>query len=390
MNSAINDSSSSSSSSSSLLPADPFSTDQRIITAAVYLTFLIVGLVAYVVVVTTIFAEKKHFRHSFYTVVGHLAVGDISLMLVYVVLAVPCTITGTYVYGEQVTKLMANLDTLLYNSTFYFLLPLGLNRFFAVTSSFTTWHKTFVGCLFTKLPHLHFALGACWLIGGALIPLTKLSGCDKIFDPTAMHFKYVCVDYNALGLRIAVWIGYLVPVLVFSVYCALLCVLKAQSVTQTAPRGSMRQRAEKLMLCQAMIIVVATMHNNFAFWVYSDVPGIAGPILMTVATIVARSINPFVYIIFNSTLRGKIQQRSPIFKLCCPCSSDPLGGRSESSSMWSYSFRDSVRSIRSRRSLRRPPPDLIIDAMSMARLNVSETETPPTSSPQPSIRPPLV
>uniref|UniRef100_A0A914URH1 G-protein coupled receptors family 1 profile domain-containing protein n=1 Tax=Plectus sambesii TaxID=2011161 RepID=A0A914URH1_9BILA len=351
------------------------------------MTFLIIGLIAYIIVVVTIFTEKRHFRHSFYTVVAHLAVGDISLMVVYVVLAVPCTVTGTFVYGEQVSRWMANLDTLLYNSTFYFLLPLGLNRFFAVTSSFTTWHKTFVGRLFTKLPHIHFALGACWLIGMGLIPLTKLSGCDKIFDPTAMHFLYECVDYNVIGLRIAVWFGYLVPILVFSVYCSLLCVLKAQSVAQTAPRGSMRQRAEKLMLCQAMIIVVATMHNNFAFWVYSDVPGIAGPILMTVATIVARSINPFVYIMFNSTLRGKIKQRIPIFRLCCWCSNDSTTGRSESSSMWSYSLRDSVRSIRSRRSVRRPPPDLILDAMSMARLNVCEVDTPPTNSPQPSLRP---
>lgn len=370
---------------------DPFGTNERILTASIYLVSLVVGLAAYIVVVTTIFTEKRHFRHSFYTVVAHLAVGDISLMVVYIVLPVPCTLTGTYVYGEQLTRLMANLDTILYNSTSFLLLPLGLNRFFAVTSSFTTWHKTFVGRLFTKVPHMHFSLGTCWLLGSGLVPLTKLSGCDKVFDPRAMHFMYECVDFNALGLRISAWLGYLVPVLVFSVYCALLCVLKAQSVSQTAPRGTMRQRAEKLMLCQAMIIVVATMHNNFAFWVYSDAPGVVGPILMTLATIVARSINPFVYIIFNSTLRGKIKQRYPIFKFCCPCSTDTMGGRSESSSMWSYSLRDSVRSIRSRRGMRRPPPDLILDAMSMARLNVSEGETPPTSSPQPSLlRPALV
>ncbi len=90
---------------------------------------IIIGIFLYdYLIVVVLYTGKKRLNGSFYTLLCHVAVGDIGILLVGLLVGVPCIITRSQFYGVPATEILANLDTIFFYGLTFLLLTMTINR----------------------------------------------------------------------------------------------------------------------------------------------------------------------------------------------------------------------------------------------------------------------
>mgnify|MGYP002713361058 CR=1 FL=1 len=81
-----------------------------------YLVLCLIGLTAYGIVVAALVKNSHTLTHTFYVLVWHLAVADIMYLITDLILVVPASFANGLPFGKYWTNLIANLDTLCWNT----------------------------------------------------------------------------------------------------------------------------------------------------------------------------------------------------------------------------------------------------------------------------------
>ena len=161
------------------------------------------GLVLYVFDVLIFVLNRQSFNNSFYILAGHCAVGDMANLLVVIVYVVPLSWANDFVVvGERAAQLLANLDSVIFNTIFILLGPVALNRLMAILGEqIRSTARFFPGVLhpsvratglvrlFTEAKWVRLIGLASWAYAlGISVALRYVAACRKLFDPQTMTF----------------------------------------------------------------------------------------------------------------------------------------------------------------------------------------------------------
>ena len=104
----------------------------RLITCIFYLVLSIIGVVLYIFDMYVMYKHRHVFDNTFYILIAYLAVGDIMYLLQIIFYTVPFSIANEFFIPEYLAQLIANGNTVLFNTIFAFLGPIALNRLMAI------------------------------------------------------------------------------------------------------------------------------------------------------------------------------------------------------------------------------------------------------------------
>ncbi len=161
--------------------------DYKIFVGVQFIILSLIGISLYLITVVVLYTGRKRLNGSFYTIIWHVAYGDIGMLLVGLLVGVPCIITRSQFYGVPATEILANLDTIFFYGLTFLLLTMTINRLSAIypTAKFGG-DKLFSG------KKIYIWVGACWLLGVGVLVLTNLCGCPKQFNHTYFFFGFFC------------------------------------------------------------------------------------------------------------------------------------------------------------------------------------------------------
>uniref|UniRef100_A0A914VZC7 G-protein coupled receptors family 1 profile domain-containing protein n=1 Tax=Plectus sambesii TaxID=2011161 RepID=A0A914VZC7_9BILA len=277
-----------------------------------YMVLTLLGLVAYSIILLAMLRNRHVFSgHPFYALVYHLAIADVSYLVVVFLLPIPYTFARDNFYPSWVSIALASVDTTVMNAVFYMAFLITLNRFLCFLLPNVN------RLLFSaNTPVFKALLAFPWVIAVAVTVLTTAEGCYKLFDEQMMSYRYKCSgdDLNTSGIlsstfSILAVVGRVIPISMVVMYCTLFLHLKWLQHRSSLPKSPKFSREVRMML-QGVIICAVLLAEAEAFWllpkVFADsrVP----PIIIMVLSIINCSINPFVYFVCNSAVRGCVAE----------------------------------------------------------------------------------
>ena len=92
-----------------------------------YLTLCLIGLIAYGIVLAAIIKNRHALTHTFYVLIWHLAIADITYLMTNFILVVPASFANALPFGKFWSNLIANLDSLCWN-----MICLLMGKFYAI------------------------------------------------------------------------------------------------------------------------------------------------------------------------------------------------------------------------------------------------------------------
>ena len=178
-----------------------------------YLILCLIGLTAYGLVLAALIKNSNVLTHTFYVLVWHLTIADITFLMVNLVLVVPATFANALPFGKFWSNLIANLDTLCWNmicllmgelywhrmcANYSLTGPISLNRLFAVASViYPSVNTSPITKVFTERAFVHFWGVLCWALAITIMLCMPLAAhCPMEFPVEHLAFIFVCEDYG--------------------------------------------------------------------------------------------------------------------------------------------------------------------------------------------------
>lgn len=292
-----------------------YTTAGRLGAAFTYLIVSLVGLIIYAVVIITIYKNRKtKFDNSYYTMVYYTAAADCGMMLDFLLLVAPCAFANDYVFGETAVNLLANFDTLFFHVMMVTLLPVSLNRLFGVGVTISTrMSKMWIAKVFTEKKYVHMLMIACYLWALAIsFAMPYVVNCQKVLFLDQLTLNYNCVDYGSTLFTIYGWYCYIYPVIAFIPYVILFMLLRWQRQQSSSVSSDRKKIETRLMIQSTLILVFFIVFGDLCFFFLFGEGNLA-TVILGVTEILNAFTSPVMYAgVGNHSCVSCVQVRHPL------------------------------------------------------------------------------
>ncbi len=280
---------------------------ERCYIATIHIFVGLFGLSAYALFLKAV--SKADWMKSFSFLVKQLAIPDMCILLLYLFVFAPMTLTASEVYGI-LTIPLTTLDTTAWFLQLMTTLLIALNRFFSLML------PTFDFFFFDK--HLYLTMSTAWICALFQTATSTIVGCPKVYDYDMYLYNFRCSQLNNTSVQstrdffmgLSMFQSWTWPNLVMIIYMVIFAYLKfIRKGNSTLNEQDQREQyyKELRLLAQGFIIGITIWAVTLAFWGIFRSPTLArmpftGMFLMGV-TAINCTVNPFVYFIFNKDVR---------------------------------------------------------------------------------------
>uniref|UniRef100_A0A914X0E8 G-protein coupled receptors family 1 profile domain-containing protein n=1 Tax=Plectus sambesii TaxID=2011161 RepID=A0A914X0E8_9BILA len=278
------------------------------IAAATIACLSLPALAVYILVVIVIANNPQKFaNNSYYTLLLSLALSDSILLSLYCFYAVPCTLIQENIFGANFDIFIGVVFNIAYFSCLPCIAAIGVNRYFAVCQ-FVSYDSTF------NRRNTRIVLAIVWAIG-------IIFGSGQAFPCCTLRFSYYnysfAYDMTNWGNVYFQWFDRFLTVCSFFVifFCYVAIIVKRPTKFGSTEnrlntlQQTKRKNVERNLALQFGVIVLMLIFAGLSFTIVPELT--ANRWFMLVASvlyIVNNGCGPFVYLIFNSTIRSHFLQ----------------------------------------------------------------------------------
>lgn len=289
---------------------DEITPGQRLLAGVSFLIFNALGVFGNLLVIVTLIRRRKEFtKFNFYVLVFMLAVADSLYVGANLIVQVPETFLGTKLRPLIFRRTVGIFHSLGFYGYFYTSVLIALDRFTAFL---------FPKCnafLFERKPNVFFMAAIPFLLGFIGVPITTFGiECPKDFGE--LRWALACARNITAGTGRArgSWFALqggvqrFLPLAVMLAYALVFVHLKwHQSHNSAAAQNNQLASAERSLLVQGGVIGTFLLATTQSFWLPAP-RGFYGRLAVQWLAIINCSVNPIIYLVFNSLMRNNMRE----------------------------------------------------------------------------------